>query len=174
MCACLYVYIAHTQGGGQRVIPVDQTITGFKKGNCFQACIASIFEVEINQIPGFMGKGIKNFDSVLEKWLKEMGLLMPAWYVDGEEDFLEKQQEYFPDTYMVVMGKSPRAKKNEWHCVVYHDGKMVHDPHPADKRGLDKVEAFRVFLLKNPGGVVFNARLDNSRRELARQVGGLP
>ncbi len=35
--------------------PVDQTTFGHPGGNCFSACVASLLEMSVDQVPYFMG-----------------------------------------------------------------------------------------------------------------------
>lgn len=89
------------------------------KGNCLRACVASILELNIEDVP-------------------EMHRLLPAL------EFLKKhgwelEASAEPETdghngYYIVSGVSPRHP-NIKHVVIYKDNKMVHDPHP-DNRGV--------------------------------------
>lgn len=102
---------------------VDQTIVG-ENGNCMAACIASLLEIEIDEIPNLSEEG---WLSRLNEWLGNFGLFymelsLPQTYWSG--------MKYWG--YHTICGKSPRGLL---HAVVGLQGKMVHDPHP-EKSGL--------------------------------------
>ena len=125
--------------------PVDQTrFSPCEKpyGNCFAACIASIFEVSLQEVLD---------DSQIEAggpwwiawktWLEQSGYGLihlnndpPAWF--------------FPiKGYVILSGKSPRGDFE--HSVVALDGKMVHDPHPS-RAGIESVIDWVVLYPRDP------------------------
>lgn len=106
--------------------PVMQTLFHDKDGtgNCFEACIASIFEMDLKDVPNFHGD---NWFGDFWKWLKEKG------YTSYGSLYNEKIENYKGgvDGYFIVAGESPRGKHIKGgHAVVYKNGIMVHDPHP--------------------------------------------
>jgi len=123
------------------MIPVDQTIFGSSHGNCMQACIASILEVEINSLPNFMEDGPDNFENKFNKWIDDQ----PFCCIE----IIISDVNLVPHTYMIATGESPRNKDIN-HAVVYYNGKMVHDPHP-DKTGIvGKPKSYTIFVIKDP------------------------
>jgi hypothetical protein len=86
------------------MIPVYQTIDG-PDGNCYQACMASILEVPLGEIPTFAGW------RDLRAWLAERGWSLVFGRKDGCS--IASQQ--------TIRGI---------HAVVCFDGEMVHDPSP--------------------------------------------
>ena len=122
--------------------PVDQTIFGFEKGNCMQACIASIFEVSLDEIPNFMRDGEKNYLYNLNEWCDEFGIICFDVGADGDSS------KIFKDMHVIITGKSPRDESKQ-HAVIYYNGKMIHDPH-VDKTGIIGEPLFiMVFAIKN-------------------------
>lgn len=122
------------------MIPVDQTIFDFQKGNCMQACVASIFEMALDKVPNFMENGLHQFYDKLEKWCNSYGLLAL--------DIIVTAPLLLKDTYVVAVGQSPRSKDKK-HGVVWYNG-IVHDPHP-DRIGLiGDPERYTVFIIKDP------------------------
>jgi hypothetical protein len=102
--------------------PVYQTILEPPRGNCFSACVASIFEVSLEDVPNFInnepvGAWFFNWN----EWLQQYNLRVesfavpdgdlpwcPAWFIGGVD--------------------SPRGP---WlHAVVYEGQEMKHDPWP--------------------------------------------
>lgn len=120
--------------------PVYQIITEPGKGDCWRACIASILELEINEVPNFVGQFHDNPEfnhyELCHKWLSERGLFM----IDVN---LSKVDEWFYILdWQMIKGAygiaSVPSQKNQggWHSVVIHftgdnrttSLKIVHDP----------------------------------------------
>jgi hypothetical protein len=119
--------------------PVDQTVHKFPNGNCMQACVASVFELPLEDVPNFMRDGPDSFNRILNNWLSRRGLVsLDARFED----------EVTQDCYMIACGDSLRGDVK--HAVVYYNGKMVHDPHP-DREGVkDEGLTYTLFVVKNP------------------------
>jgi len=101
------------------VIPIHQTKFG-KGGNCFSACIASILELKIDDVPLFIEKG---------KWYHEYQIWLRSHDLDfiALKPWLSQEEIYIPNVYSIVSGDGPRGLL---HSVVYLESNMVHDPHP--------------------------------------------
>jgi hypothetical protein len=54
--------------------PVFQTIFDSDGGNCLTACIASILELPIDEVPNFAQEHGDNCQNAVEKWLASKGL----------------------------------------------------------------------------------------------------
>jgi len=126
------------------MIPVDQTICNFTNGNCFQACVASIFELPLDDVPSFMGNGPDYFNERVQAWCDEMNLI----FMDVKIIDIEVLAYYFRGVHIIVTGKSPRDPEN-MHCVVWKDGQIVHDPHPSKDGLVGDPEIFSVFIVKD-------------------------
>ena len=98
--------------------PVNQTKFGMEEGNCFEACLASIFECDIGDIPVFKGS----------LWFSDL----QEWLYTKELYYIEIEARTFCDLsikgYHIINGDSPRL--NCQHSVVGYNCKMIHDPHP--------------------------------------------
>jgi hypothetical protein len=110
--------------------PILQTKFG-EQGNCLQACIASLLEIEMDAVPEFP---ISGQFLHLERFMRQRGL-QPVAY---------PPERFTPpyDVYYLVWGLSPRGIR---HSVIYQNNLMVHDPHP-DCSGLTTIEQFTVFV----------------------------
>jgi hypothetical protein len=112
------------------VIPVDQTTHGPTTGNCFSACVASILELPISEVPFFMAP---------EQWWPPF----VEWCaMRGYDAVYFPNTEYVPLGYSIVGGPSYRWP-GKLHACVALDGVVVHDPHPS-KLGLPEVQDFIV------------------------------
>jgi len=93
-----------------------------ERGNCFAACIASILEVSLEEVPNFC-----NFDDWrwrTNRWLAPRGLAYIDVTLSGDaRDLLVKDWGYH-----VVSGDGPRGHR---HSVVGLRGEIVWDPHPS-------------------------------------------
>ena len=131
------------------MIPVDQTKLGFGSGNCGAACIASILEISIEDIPNFHGDDPKDADtywSNICKWCENKPFMLVSFYIPNEYD----AKEILKDCWCIASGLSPR-RTEEWHrhAVVWRNGEIVHDPHPS-RLGLREIDMYDVFIWKNP------------------------
>lgn len=119
--------------------PVDQAHLnhgqeGAENGDCFRACVASVMERAVEDVPHFCSKeNESSWWDILVDWLDLEGwacVLVEAKN-DADEPF---RWPYFPNSvYYLAGGMSPRGFL---HSVVYRDCKMVHDPHPS-RDGID-------------------------------------
>jgi len=133
--------------------PVYQDKFGHDYGNCYQACIASILEISLDEAPEVMQP--RNDGYADNEWLFRLnGWLAPRGYMaillpSGED---ESNNYYFGPILTIASGLSPRVfgDKPTLHAVIWQNGKCIHDPHP-DGTGLDgKPKDFTVFVPFNP------------------------
>lgn len=103
------------------------------KGNCFQACLASLFELPIDEVPHFMVHGHLWFDC-LQEWLEPMG------YYALDIQYSPFMAEWIKG-YWIATGV---AKRGILHSVIYLDEHLVHDPHPSCV-GIESVQSATVF-----------------------------
>ncbi len=127
------------------MIPVDQTRFGcndpnepadIAPGNCWAACLASILEKPLNEIPDELNHwkpGMKPWDSWIpyqkeaHKWLHSIGYVLVEIRMNNV--FYAGPEECF-DMYCIQSGPSPRNPKC-FHAVVAKGPLIVHDPHPS-------------------------------------------
>jgi hypothetical protein len=122
------------------VIPVDQTRFGDPDGNCLAACLASLLELPLDDVPHFVAEG---WYSALERWLEPRGL-WPLCFVSPTQAQLERVLGY-----AIVSGPTERGLL---HATVWRAGLLVHDPHPS-RAGLLAVEDVIVLVPFEPGRV---------------------
>lgn len=125
--------------------PADQTTFGSKivaeYGNCYSACIATILDLPIDEVPTFVQTHGPDDEATGPVWW----MAARAWvadrvgvdlaYTEGKpRDLFDEVPESPWQWYAIACGKSPRGDHN--HCVVVDlDGNLVHDPHP-DRTGI--------------------------------------
>ena len=118
-----------------KFLSLDEEGNPQERGNCLQACVASVFELPLEKVPHFVS--YDNWWGMFTQWLEQYNITLVrsdvrAW-----------------DTYYIRTGKSPRG--DFYHAVVYHGMDMVHDPHP-DGTGLDgdDDQSSYLFVVKDP------------------------
>jgi hypothetical protein len=103
---------------------IYQTKWDKDKGNCFQASIASLFELELNEVPDFCNE-FKEYDKQwheeFNKWLKRFGYCCLT--VVGSEKVINLPE--LRDCYLLACVEN---KDGINHSVIYKNGKIVHDP----------------------------------------------
>ena len=125
---------------------VMQTVFGFKNGDCMRACVASIFELPIEEVPNFNEPDQSHFERKLDAWGTSVGLTVVDISVENDDT-----KVLLKDCWLIACGRSPRGKtKNNRHAVVWRNGRMVHDPHP-DQRGIrGNPETYTIFIVTDP------------------------
>jgi len=101
---------------------VYQTDLSGDKGNCFQACLASIFEIEIESIPDFR----ESNDHMLTfaQWCRDTFGLQPLDY-----PIPKNSDSWRPIGYHIILG--PDITGRCTHAVVGLNGNIVFDPFPG-------------------------------------------
>jgi len=125
------------------MIPVNQKyfhIPGKQNGDCWRACIASIIECDIEDLPiPVIEESWSEYCFRMDKKPAEMGWENNQYCVRS----IKENALLSPDTngYVLALGKSPRFNGSERinHYVVWKNG-IVHDPHPENKGILDIID----------------------------------
>ncbi len=142
------------------MIPVTQTKVQVKdsvgnivvRGNCYAACIASILEVPITEVPNM--EVFYHLDNGYGEEVMRTFLISKGWELRSDdrfecfhheflyemygEDKYHYLREKLADKYYLVSGKSSRGIQ---HICIYKNGKLVHDPHPT-REGLETIQHF--------------------------------
>ena len=115
---------------------VYQTTFG-AEGNCENACLASIFELNIDDIPKFSLKSDEAWNRDLDKWLRSRDL----YRIIIKNNYL-----WVPSGYSIGVVSSCAQYS---HAVVCKDGKIVWDP-SFDQDSYDKpILEWEIFCLLN-------------------------
>jgi len=123
---------------------VYQTNFG-KSGNCFQACVASVLELELVQVPDFVNDSKTEWFSNLRDWLKNYNLGVVN--VDFTELSISDITQ-ISSGFCIAQGQKPN-RDNVKHAVVMNNVCLSHDPLP-DGEGLEIVEQVMFFIPFNP------------------------
>ncbi len=114
--------------------PVYQTINCVPPngvGNCLQACVASIFELPLDDVPHFMldaetNGGNAEWFASLALWCRIRGFEPVLIGARDCEEGGPGASTFSGRGYFIASGKSPRY--DGLHSVVYHNWQCVHDP----------------------------------------------
>lgn len=109
--------------------PTTQTRFGHPEGNCYAACLASIFEKDLAGIELPKPPTEEATRALLASWGYEL-VVTPA------------SEPPPPNVWHIAIGLSPRG--NFWHAVVAKNGKVEFDPHP-DRTGIGKPQEWHYF-----------------------------
>ncbi len=121
--------------------PVDQTRVSSPEnphnGNCFCACVASLLELPIEEVP--------DFNSMPDSWFMPfIRFLRKNGYEFGGTGKPENlKDEKGVDGFVIVEGSSYRDFVTRGHAVIYKNGILAHDPHPS-KSGLKEVQNYLI------------------------------
>jgi len=145
--------------------PIMQTDFTFESGNCMQACVASIFELPLDQVPNFNREGPDHYNTFISDWASEFNMI--ALDIALTDDTLT----LFKDTHMIAIGDSPRSPNyvhstsgpeefqihhnHQKHACIYLNNEIVHDPHPDGTGIYLPQDFFTVFIIKDPS--LYNA-----------------
>lgn len=131
------------------MIPHIQKDLGENTGDCFAACLASILEIPLEDVPNFRRLQEENekYDMVMEadKWLRAnhgkrfitIDLYKPAGGPQTDQVILNRLFYSNENDLLILSGVSPRPApdgSNRYHCVVAKADcwgyELIHDPHP--------------------------------------------
>lgn len=135
--------------------PIEQTrFTPEEGGNCYAACIASILECSLDEVPqlngdeGLTEEGYSAYRDRLYDWLRQRNL---------DPLYFEAGREWVPRGYAVLAVRSPRFPELE-HAVVARDGEVIWDPHPSRDRwaelGQERI-GYTIFQMLDPARKAF-------------------
>ncbi len=124
------------------MIPVFQNDSPEKNGTCVRSCLASIFEVSIEDMPEFENMDKSVFLDEIRKWVHNFGYSISVG----------NGHKYNGEYYLTIV--SINSVPAGSHCTIFKNGRLFHDP-------LDgKYE-----IGKHTKAIVFN-RLSESAKEI--------
>jgi hypothetical protein len=119
---------------------IDQIVFDDSLGDCFRACVASVLEFGITDMPNFWEETqeARVFWDKVNVWLEENHSCkcITIEITKGCENFTQ-------NILCIAHGKSPRG--NEDHAVVWYNG-LLHDPHPL-RLGLKNIPTVFTFFV---------------------------
>jgi hypothetical protein len=137
-----------------RFTPVDLS----DNGNCLSACLASIMDLPLSEVPHFAGMGDKWFEPFMQFLSKHQYTFRGMYFFTSSNPEVRKPGTWEQltaacpgvDGYFVCGGTSHREHVANGHAVVYNSqGVMVHDPHP-NRNGLKELQD-AYMIVRNTG-----------------------
>jgi len=115
-----------------------------ERGNCIQACLASIFEIPLVDAP-YLGELLGEEDEAwwhsIQEWLKPRNLyLMPIIY---SRDHLP------PDNVIYILGVKSTTLESVAHVVVARGEDVIHDPNP-NAESVGEPDEMWLFVARQP------------------------
>lgn len=114
---------------------VYQTKFGEPEGNCFAACLASLLEINIDDVPDFSPQPD---DKLL--WFEKANIFLRTYGLVSM--FFTPEFPIPKDTFYLINGMSPRGLD---HSTIGKNGVIVHDPHP-DGGGVNPITDLMMFF----------------------------
>lgn len=119
---------------------VSQQIIAHGNGDCFRCCVASILELDVEDVPNFRDHDREDMN-FLERWFHDRGLaLLELYYKDGAENRV--RFDYICGAYAIADVPSQRfpgakhAVVVRWVADPDHPGVVrlvvAHDPNPGN------------------------------------------
>lgn len=143
--------------------PQKQTILG-TDGNCLSACIATLFAVDIAEVPHFVMPDDGRWWDRLQSWCRARGVEALSFDMTEVEGGPLAHHWWTTAGNVIAGGTSPRGYP---HACVYADGKLVWDPHP-DGTGLAAIENVKIFVLREPWRLRADAHTEGLREAAAK------
>lgn len=133
-----------TKEGRTQLKPVDQTVFNDTLGDCFRACVASIFEFETNKMPNYW----EDTQDTSEFWRLNDLWLTKNYHTKALHIQLESEHIFMISGVLcVACAKSPRS--DCYHAVVWRNG-LIHDPHPSRAGLAEDPDTFTIFVPLDP------------------------
>jgi hypothetical protein len=123
----------------------DKFRTATSRGNCFSACVASILELELKDVPNWVEIGEQSdqpWRILFETWCAKNGIGVVDINWVGKEI-----PDIYTEAFMIANGIGTRLFESELirHSVVCQGKHVVHDPHP-DGGGLTRIDGFTILF----------------------------
>ena len=101
--------------------PVDQSRVSYEDGDCLRACIASVLELPLADVPEYSDD--REMGPRYSEWLGRFNLSLMCIRLDPGNAI--------SPGYHLIEGLSRNGK--DYHVAVGLDGKIVHDPDPTSR-----------------------------------------
>lgn len=119
---------------GRALFPTYQTRRGYPNGNCWEACVATVTGIPLEEVPdGRPSAGRADWTEV-HRWLAGRGWSLTWWTLYPDETRLPRQP--------CILGGTSRAGYG--HAVVAVNGEVVHNPNTREDAELVTVNMYEL------------------------------
>lgn len=124
------------------MIPIFQTIIDQGIGNCWSACMASILEIGIDDIPNFVKEATEKQTSaecLAKNWLRERGVFLLCVPLHRGEEWIDVIDFYHLENAYCILSVPSQKFSGGSHAVIGQFQRcptegtvlnIVHDPNP--------------------------------------------
>ncbi len=103
----------------------------YSYGDCLRACIATILDLDAEQVPHFADRGVSAEDALahVRQWLAPQGLTIASFALPGSEPLsgvMEYMEQMNPTVTWLLFGST--GPDGGDHVNVCSGGRVVHDP----------------------------------------------
>ena len=102
--------------------PQKQVNLNFQEGDCLAACVASLLDLPLAEVPNFCAHD--DWQKVYRDWLRARGLAEVTLKWDPEYI-----RENLPLAFIIVAGPAPK-RPSELHACIYRGVAPYFDPYP--------------------------------------------
>lgn len=121
---------------------------GSTPGNCFQTAVASLLSLPLEDVPHFTAG--EDWWGEFCSWVKMRNLSLTWFDEQFETQDIRNEWLTFSPLHLVPLDKiliaSGISSRNLRHCVLWEDGKLLHDPHPSHDGLVNSPDSY--FLLE--------------------------
>jgi len=113
--------------------PVDQTVIDRGFGNCLQASIASLFELELSMVPNFIRYSDASWTCILNSFIWSIGYewVGTGYPVDDENKRVQSLTDGYDVNGHIEAAVPSKSFDGARHSVIINlKGLVVHDPNP--------------------------------------------
>ena len=119
--------------------PVNQSRISYVDGDCLRACIASVLELPLEDVPAYLKD---DMGARYNEWLQRFNLYLLCVRFDPGIG---------PVGYHLIEGPSRNGKDS--HVAVGLSGKIIHDPDPTSRGKFKGDGNYWVFVVIDPSKV---------------------
>lgn len=109
--------------------PVPQTRFGENDGDCFAACLASLLEVSLEEVPPYhqSNQDMRPYLARVDEWLAPLGLALVTLNVTPVD---EEFPDYIGENTYSIAAVRESGDASFTHAIVMRGREPRHDPHP--------------------------------------------
>ncbi len=113
---------------------VFQTICDGQKGNCMQAAFASLFEVELDEVPNFIEYSEQEWPDVFDRFVRDLGYEYTGFFEPPDHPNDPKFDNMNVDGFFYACVPSKNFDGVGHAVLINRNGMVAHDPNPPNMK----------------------------------------